>query len=116
MKSIVITDSKNAEIKFSARWAKTIFRRLIGLLATSSLKKNEGLLLSPCKSVHTMGMSYPLDLIFMDKQRIVVKCVQNLKPYRAASAKRAYYTLELPINTIEASGVGVGDQFSWSSS
>jgi len=115
MKTILITDSENTKIQFSVRWARTIWRRLMGLLATSSLKQNEGLLLSPCSSVHTMGMSYPLDLIFLDKQRVVVKCVQNLKPYRAASARRAYYTLELPINTIKASGIDVGDRFTWSS-
>ena len=115
MKTILITDSENIKIKFTVLWAKTIWRRLIGLLATSSLKENEGLMLSPCSSVHTMGMSYPLDLIFLDKQRVVVKCVQNLKPYRAASAKRAYYTLELPINTIKTSGIDVGDLFTWTS-
>jgi len=116
MKTLIIENENNLNIQFKARWAKTLWQRFVGLLATPALNKNEGLLLSPCHSVHTIGMRYPIDLIFMDKDGRVVKCVKNLLPFRAASAKMAHYTLELPIGSISAAGVIVGNRFTWSTS
>jgi len=116
MKTLIIENENNLKIQFEVRLASTLWNRLVGLLATPKLEKNKGLLLSPCSSVHTMWMRYPLDLVFMDKNGRVVKCVKNLLPYRTAAAKKAYYTLELPIGTIDASGVAIGNRFTWSTS
>jgi len=61
--------------------------RMRGLLASPPLKENEGLLIVPCSSVHTFGMSYAIDLVFLDKQWIIVKTVRSLKPWRLATLK-----------------------------
>jgi uncharacterized membrane protein (UPF0127 family) len=103
----------NPNISFTAKWARTLWRRFIGLLSTPHLGENQGLLLSPCHSVHTFGMRYALDLIFLDKNKTIVHCVTNLSPNRIASAKGAYYTLELPSGTIERYRVQVGDLLQW---
>jgi len=114
MQTLIIENENNLNIQFKARWAKTLWQRFVGLLATPVLNKNEGLLLSPCNSVHTIGMRYPLDLIFMDREGRVVKCVKDLVPFRTASAKLAHYTLELPVGTITRAGVTIGNRFTWS--
>jgi uncharacterized membrane protein (UPF0127 family) len=108
-----ITHTQQSDVHFTVKWAKTLWRRFVGLLTTPRLGENQGLLLSPCHSVHTIGMRYALDLVFLDKNKKVVKCVSHLKPNRAASASGAYYTLELPSGTIERNQVRVGDQLSW---
>lgn len=71
------------------------------------------MLLNPCGSVHTIAMRYPLDLVFMDKQGQVLKCVDGLKPYRMAKARKARYTLELAQGAIDSLGIKAGDTLSW---
>jgi uncharacterized membrane protein (UPF0127 family) len=108
-----ITHVQRPDVHFTAKWARTLWRRFVGLLATPRLSENQGLLLSPCNSVHTIGMRYALDLVFLDKSKRVIKCVTDLQTNRTASASGAYYTLELPSGTIVRNQVQVGDQLSW---
>lgn len=70
-------------------------------------------MISPCGSVHTVGMRYPLDLVFMDREGKVLKCVHGLRPFRMAGARSAHFTLELAAGEIDRSGVSVGDVLSW---
>jgi uncharacterized membrane protein (UPF0127 family) len=93
--------------------ADSYFTRLRGLLGKKQLSDNNGLLLERCSSVHTIGMSYPLDLVFLDKNGKVVKCQEGVKPFRTASARGAYYTLELNQGVISKQGISVNDHFYW---
>jgi uncharacterized protein len=89
------------------------FERMCGLLTKPPLKENEGLLISPCSSVHTFGMRYPLDLVFLDKQWIIVKIVESLKPYRMSLSGSASMVLELAANNIERLQLATGQQLEW---
>ena len=95
------------------RIADSYVSRLRGLLGSKRLDDTEGLLLKRCSSVHTIGMRYPLDLVFMDQYGKVLKCREGLKPFRAASAKGAYYTLELNEGVVRKQGIEVNDQIEW---
>ena len=76
-----------------------------------SLAEGEGLLLEPCRSVHTIGMAYPIDVLFIAKDGRVVKAVRDLKPGRVTwPVLAAHMALELPAGTIEASGTLPGDR------
>ena len=94
--------------------ADTSLRRLRGLLGRAALGKNEGLLLSPCSHVHTFGMRFPLDVLFLNKDGTVVHCVPHLRPNRMAGAWRARHTLELAAGSIARLGLQTGDRLSWS--
>ena len=87
--------------------------RLRGLLGRPQLQDNEGLLLTPCAQVHTLGMRYPLDIIFLDKTGKVTKCVSGLKPNRFAASTQAHHVLELNSGSIEYNGIKAGDQLNW---
>ncbi len=113
MENLIITKHDHATVQFNARWAKTILQRLVGLLKTSSLKANQGLLLSPCSSIHTIGMRYNLDIVFLDKDKRVLKCVSDLKPNRAAGVRNGYYVLELPGGSVKHNMLSAGDQLNW---
>ncbi|MES9993783.1 MAG: DUF192 domain-containing protein [Candidatus Thiodiazotropha sp.] len=102
--------SQNAQ-QLDARLADTYISRLRGLLGKKQLADNDGLLLKRCASVHTVGMRYAIDLVFMDKKGLVLKCQERVKPFRAASAPGAYYTLELNNGVIRKQGISVDDQF-----
>lgn len=95
------------------RLADSYLSRLSGLLGKKRLSDSEGLLLTRCPAVHTIGMRYPLDLVFMDKQGKVLKCQEGVKPCRAAGAGGAYYTLELNQGVIRKQGIAVNDRFEW---
>ena len=77
--------------------ADTLVDRLIGLMFREKIIGAEGLLLSPCRSIHTFFMRYSLDIVFMSSENRVVKIIRNLKPWRLTWIYfRAQKTLELP--------------------
>jgi uncharacterized protein len=84
--------------------------RLRGLWGRSSLPTGEGLLLSPCRAVHMMGMKFPLDIVFLDSADRVVATYERLAPGRRTRFHRAARSaLELPAGTIAATGTLAGD-------
>lgn len=89
--------------------------RLCGLLFSPRLKDNEALLIEPCSSVHTVGMRYAIDVVFIDKDWHVVKTTRSLKPWRMAAASKAYRVLELNSNSLEQIELPMGQQLKWHS-
>jgi uncharacterized membrane protein (UPF0127 family) len=69
--------------------------RMLGLLGGPMLQPGQALHLSPCKAVHTVGMRYPIDVVFLDRNGAVLKVVPHLQPWRAAACWRAHGVLEL---------------------
>ncbi|HKP48867.1 MAG TPA: DUF192 domain-containing protein [Gemmatimonadales bacterium] len=89
--------------------------RLRGMLARPAPLPGEGLLLSPCRSVHMFGMRYPLDVAFLDDRGGVVASYPALAPgARTRWHRQAVHALELPAGTLESSGTRVGDVLIWS--
>lgn len=90
--------------------ADTFFSRMKGLLGKKSLSSGEGLLIRPCKGVHTFGMKFPIDVIFLDRNNRVVATMRELPPNRVSRMYlQASAALELPSQTIESASVRVGD-------
>tara|TARA_R110000851_G_scaffold332391_1_gene508503 strand:- start:214928 stop:215848 length:921 start_codon:yes stop_codon:yes gene_type:complete len=69
--------------------------RLRGLLFRRRLKSYEALWLSRCRAVHTVGLRYRLDLVFLDRHNRVLKIVHNVAPARVAMCWRAHSVIEL---------------------
>jgi uncharacterized protein len=78
-------------IRTARRW----WQRAVGLLATPALDDPCGLWITPCNSVHTLGMRYPIDVVFVRGDGTVAKVVDWLPPWRAAGCRGARATLEL---------------------
>lgn len=85
-------------------------RRMRGLLGRQSLPAGEGMLLQPAPSVHTAFMRFPIDVVFMDGTLQVVKVVEQLPPWRTASARRAKATLELAAGEAARRTIAIGDR------
>lgn len=62
--------------------ADSFFKRLKGLLFTKGLDPSAGLLLKPCSQIHTIGMGYPIDAVYIDKDGKVVKKDGDIAPGR----------------------------------
>jgi hypothetical protein len=69
--------------------------RLRGLLGRRELPAGEGLLLRPAGAVHTSFMRFAIDVVFLDRDLIVVDVVDGLAPWRAAGRRGAHAVLEL---------------------
>ncbi len=93
--------------------ARRFFNRLRGLLGTKPLAQDGGLLITPCSQVHTLGMRWPLDVVFLDADGVVLKCVRRLAPGRVAAARGAKHTLELAPDSILRLGLQSGDRLRW---
>jgi uncharacterized protein len=100
-------------IRVADRWLS----RLRGMLARPAPRPGEGLMLTPCSSVHMYGMRYSLDVAFLDMEGKVVGMYHSLGPgARTRWHRNATYALELPSGTLEESGTSVGDLLIWSAS
>jgi uncharacterized protein len=94
----------------SAAAAETPGTRRRGLLGTDSLVDGCGLLIVPCRQVHTFGMRYAIDVIFVDEAWTVRRVVNDMKPGRlGALVLRARAAVELPAGKAAETGTRVGD-------
>jgi uncharacterized protein len=84
--------------------------RKTGLLKHDRLEPGEGLWIAPCEGVHTVGMKFPIDVLFLDKQRKVVKVRGSMPRWRMAACLWAHSVLELPSGTASATKTAAGDQ------
>lgn len=80
------------EVKVADRFVT----RLIGLLRTAVLTENQGLLLKKCNQVHTFGMKFPIDAVFLSKDGDILHMEQEMGPGKISPhIKKAYWVLEL---------------------
>lgn len=93
-----------------ARIAEHFFTRLKGLLGSASLPQGEGLFIRPSNSVHTIGMKYPIDVLFLSRRLEVLKVVAKLEPMRLTGCWGSYMVLELPAGTAEKADIKIGSK------
>jgi uncharacterized protein len=95
--------------------ANSWWKRLRGLIGRPALESGEGLLLEPCRAVHMYGMTYPIDVAFLDEEGAVVALYRELAPgARTRWHGRAKCALEVPAGTLAETGTEVGDVVDWS--
>ncbi len=94
--------------------ADRFWQRARGLLGRPPLAEGEGLIIRPCKAVHTLGMEHPIDVAFVDQSGVVLASYEALGPNRrTAWHSRADCAIELPAGALDRASVGVGDRISW---
>ena len=106
--------TKNTLLSESCEVAETFFRRLKGLLGSPPLSDGEGLLLVNEKSIHTFFMTFPIDVIYINEQKKVIRTENNMLPNRIGKhLSESRYILEVPVGTIEKSQTSINDQLSF---
>ena len=63
--------------------ADTSAKRRTGLLKHSGLKPGEGLWIAPCESVHSFGMKFSIDVVYLDRAKKVKKVRKEMVPRKA---------------------------------
>lgn len=86
-----------------------------GLLGRSSLIPGHGLWILPCEAVHTFGMRFPIDLVYLDRNHRVRKVRSNVVPWRMSACLLAHSVLELAAGAVAKTGTIPGDKLSFSS-
>lgn len=110
-KYYVFNESRQSFLHLGVSVADTSLRRLQGLLGRWSLRSNEGLWVFPSRGIHTIGLFFPIDVVYLDASRKVVHLIEHLKPFRIASIRTdCDSVLELPTRSIYTSSTMVGDQ------
>jgi len=87
--------------------------RMRGLLWHTPLQDDEGLLIQPCSSIHTIGMRYNIDVIFLNKDLQIKKIARNIKPWRFAMSVGSAMVLELMAGNADRLGLVENMELQW---
>jgi uncharacterized protein len=109
----VYNKTRETFVATEANIADSYLARLVGLLGKGKrwAQLGRGLWIVPSRGVHTIGMMFPIDLIFLSKGKQVVHIEEHVRPFRVSKVSlKATSVLELPAHTIYRSRTQVGDQ------
>lgn len=106
--------TRNTELATSLEVAASGPKRNKGLLGRGGLAEGEGLWIVPCEAVHTFWMRFPIDLIYLDRQKRIRKLVSNVPPWRLSGCLTAHSVCELPAGTIRKTKTELGDELQFS--
>jgi len=113
MMGYAFNHTRRAFLATRLRFATTHWSRFAGLMGVSAqlFSSGQGLWILPSHGVHTLAMRFPIDVLYLDKAKMVIHMEQNLQPWRVAPIKmKAASVLELPAQIVQNSGTAVGDQ------
>ncbi|MGD2117615.1 MAG: DUF192 domain-containing protein [Chromatiales bacterium] len=102
-------------LPFHVMKTENILERNRGLLKRPALQQQQGLWITPCNSIHTFGMQYAIDVIYLDRHMRIKKITESLPKYRLSGCLRAKSTLELPAGSARQQQLQPGLTASWSS-
>lgn len=108
---LAIVDAETGAVvarRVEAALTRTARRR--GLLSRDSLADAHALAIAPCAAVHTVGMRFPIDVLFVSRGGRILKIVTDLPPWRIAGRLGAYAAVELAAGALRSCNVRVGDQ------
>ncbi len=111
-RSYAFNKTRQATLADDLRIADTHWTRLRGLVGVNAAEfaHGEGLWIVPCRGVHTLGMGFPIDVIYLDESNSVVHLESSLQPWRFAPVRwNARTVLEVPPPTIRSTGTTLGD-------
>lgn len=89
-------------------------KRRKGLLGREQLAPGEGVWIVPCEAVHTVGMRFPIDLVYLDRQHRIKKIKSAVPPWRLSACFSAHSILELGAGAIYNAQTRPGDQLEFS--
>jgi uncharacterized membrane protein (UPF0127 family) len=90
--------------------ANSAARRRNGLLGRHRLHPDEGLWILPCEAVHTFGMQFSIDLVYLDRKNRIKKLRSEVPPWRLSACFSAHSVLELSPGTIRKTQSKRGDE------
>jgi uncharacterized membrane protein (UPF0127 family) len=115
MKMRIMNRTRGTVVAEAAETAGSSQSRRKGLLGRDGMAPGEGLWIVPCEAVHCFFMKFPIDVLFLDREKRVKKVLAALKPWRIGVCLAAHSVLELPAGQAAATGTQPGDQLEFHS-
>jgi uncharacterized membrane protein (UPF0127 family) len=109
LQKLKVTNSQGRVLADRADIADTSAKRRTGLLKHTKLDAGEGLWIAPTEGVHTFGMKFAIDVVFLSKQKKILKIRKSMARARMSVHLLAHSVLELPAGTCEATGTVKGE-------
>ena len=107
----ILVLGRNAPLAERAAKATGFFARLKGLLGRPGLPAGEALIFERCRSIHTIGMRFPIDAVFVDRAWTVVALHEDVRPGRLiAPVTGAWGVIETASGIASQTGLRVGDR------
>ena len=107
----VYNQTRESFLSLGVAAADTTLSRLKGLIGKLKLGLDEGLWIVPSRGIHTVGVLFPLDLVYLDESYKVIHVVESFPTFRISPLiTQAASVLELPTHTIYSSRTQPGDQ------
>jgi uncharacterized protein len=110
MAMLLLNERTGHLIASDVELASTRESRRKGLLGRDSLDVESALVLTPCCSIHTAFMRFPIDVAFVDRDGRVIRFVRDLKPWKIALSLRARAAIEFAAGSLRARDVRLGDR------
>ena len=107
--------TRQVELAHRVDVADTGRKRRKGLLSHSSLAYGEGMWIVPCEAVHTFGMRFAIDLIYLDRNNVILKIRHSVPPWRMSACLSAHSVLELASESVRKTGTKPGDRIKFNS-
>lgn len=89
---------------------ETFWSRARGLLNKRAISETDAYWIRPCSSVHSFGMRFAIDVVFLDEEFTVLGLVKPLRPWRCVFSSKAKSVLELRAGQCDAKGICVGQK------
>lgn len=107
----ITNETRGTVLATAAHVADNAISRVVGLLRHDHLDAGDGLLITPCNSIHSFFMRFRFDAIFLTRDGEVVHQIENMAPWGISKiAFRAHSVLELPAGVIAQTGTQIGDK------
>ena len=116
---MLLNKTRNEKIIGKVKVADTHWRKMKGLMFEDAKKFDYALIFELGKesrkssSMHMMFVFFPIDILFLDKDKRIVEIVKNLQPFTPnyTPKKRCWYFVELPAGS--TNNVRVGNTLEW---
>jgi uncharacterized membrane protein (UPF0127 family) len=89
----------------------SLFARMRGLLGRKSLGPDTAMVIDPCSSIHTLGMRFAIDVLFLDSKNRITAIARDVKPGRfwVSGGWHVRRVIESEAGCLDISGLRVGD-------
>lgn len=116
---MLFNKTKNKQIMPKVKIADTHWKKTKGLMFEDKNKFDYALVFDLGKesqisaTIHMMFVFFPIDVVYLNKEKRVVDIVKGLKPFTPSYTPKARscYFIELPEG--KASGIGINDSLEW---
>ena len=109
MRAVTLLDAETGAVVCEpCELAARPWSRMRGLLGRRGLAPGHGMLFTRTHAIHTAGMRFPIDVVFLDRELVVGSVAAHVPAWRTASHRGARWTLELAAGEAERLGLSEG--------